>query len=935
MRKAHLHVQLEAELPAELSIGAGTALFVCGWCFSPETRIEELTFVLDGESRPVSAQGMPRLDPFRALHPGLDPFASPSRSEDADSEQDPLLHSYSSGFWGIVRVAPRGPGWLELKLRAVLADGTETEASLAEVAIVQAPAPARMTERWSNGAGEPRVAICLATYNPPADLLERQLDSIRAQSHRNWICIVSDDCSSPGAYARLETAIGSDPRFLLTRSKRRLGFYGNFERALSLVPGDTQYVAMSDQDDFWHPDKLETLLAAIGDAQLVYSDARVVTREGEEISATWWNTRRNNHDDLLSLLVANAVTGAASLVRREVLDLALPFPPHQFAHFHDHWLGLTALATGRIAYVDRPLYDYVQHGNASLGHAAANRMTSLRDRLVNQRAPRARIRMWRLHYFADVCRLQQFATVLELRCGERLSRRKRRALDCLMRGDRSAWPLLRLGWRGVRELTGPPETLGAEWMLFHAFLWRRLLAASASPLPRRRLRLDALPPASLIAGPGHSGLDASVAAVAEKIAPLRWAVDEQAPPRVNLLLPTIDLQHLFGGYIAKFNLARKLVEAGLRVRLVTVDPVGPLPPGWRATLEDYRGLEGLFAQAEVVFGREASSIEISPADSFVATTWWTAHIAHDVQRFVEGERFLYLVQEYEPFTFPMGTFAALAAESYTFEHFALFSSELLRDYFRRHRIGVFAQGEAEGDRRSVSFQNAITPVVPPPRAQLVNRAPRKLLFYARPEPHAARNMFELGVLALSRAIDEGLFSDGWELRGIGTVDRGRLLSLGGGAALELLPRCDQSSYGDLLGEHDIGLALMYTPHPSLVPIEMASAGLLAVTNSFENKTPEAMQAISGNLIVAEPTVDGVLAGLRAAVERVADVDGRLAECQVRWSRSWEQSLGPGLVHTIVGALMARSPGDEGHPLVSVSGASPAPDRAVRSHPRRA
>ena len=36
-----------------------------------------------------------------------------------------------------------------------------------------------------------------------------------------------------------------------------------------------------------------------------------------------------------------------------------------------------------------------------------------------------------------------------------------------------------------------------------------------------------------------------------------------APERVNLLIPTIDLKHLFGGYIAKFNLARKLAEAGL------------------------------------------------------------------------------------------------------------------------------------------------------------------------------------------------------------------------------------------------------------------------------------------------------------------------------------------------------------------------------------
>src|SRR6202042_1938077 len=98
----------------------------------------------------------------------------------------------------------------------------------------------------------------------------------------------------------------------------------------------------------------------------------------------------------------------ASLLRAELLATALPFPPHQFAHFHDHWLGLVALACGEIAYVDEPLYDYVQPGNASLGHAAANRMTSLRERLGNQRRPAERARMWRLHYFADVWRLRQF-----------------------------------------------------------------------------------------------------------------------------------------------------------------------------------------------------------------------------------------------------------------------------------------------------------------------------------------------------------------------------------------------------------------------------------------------------------------------------------------------------------------------------------------------
>ena len=61
---------------------------------------------------------------------------------------------------------------------------------------------------------------------------------------------------------------------------------------------------------------------------------------------------------------------------------------------------------------------------------------------------------------------------------------------------------------------------------------------------------------------------------------------------------------------------------------------------------------------------------------------------------------------------------------------------------------------------------------------------------------------------------------------------------------------------------------MYTPHPSLVPIEMASAGMLTVTNTFENKTADAMSAISPNLITAEPSVEGVVGGIAEAVAAV-------------------------------------------------------------------
>jgi glycosyltransferase involved in cell wall biosynthesis len=903
--RSELDLRLDIPLPDQISIGAGSALFVCGTCFHRAARIHELVFFVDGEEQPAAAHSMPRLDFFRSLHPRLDPYAVPAGATDPDSPEDPLLHSYLSGFWGVVAIPPTRVAEIELAARVRLDDGSKNVEQVASISVAALPEPPSTAEEPHPEDG-PLVAIAMATYEPPGDLLRRQLESIRAQTHRNWVCVISDDCSSDASYVAIRDEVGTDPRFVMSRAPHRLGFFRNFERALSLVPEQARYVALADQDDFWYPDKLATLLEHIGQAQLVYSDARVVSKDGAVLAETYWSRRRNNYSDLLSLLVANSVTGAASLFRRELLDAVLPFPPSQFAHFHDHWIGLVALSLGEIEFVDRPLYDYVQHGTATLGHAAANRMLALRDRLGSlRRDPHERVRMWRLHYFVDVARLTVCATILLLRCGDRMASDSRRVLERFLRTERSPAALAQLWARGARELLGRPETLGAEWMLAYAFTWRRLLGASRTALPRQRLRLDAVPPPDLALAPGRRIEQSGPAqAIADKIAPLALRVSADVPQRVNLLIPTIDLEHFFGGYIAKFNLARRLAEHGARVRIVTVDPVGALPRDWRATLERYGGLSGLFERVEVEFASGAQALEVSPSDAFVATTWWTAHVANDAVRAMGAERFLYLIQEYEPFTFPMGTYAALATQSYDFPHNALFSSELLRGYFRRHAIGIYGEDAASGDQRSRAFENAISDVAAPSVEELASRPRRRLVFYARPEPHASRNMFELGMLALERAVARDVFDARWELHGIGTVEHGRVLGLGRGIELELLPRSDQSAYAALLREHDVGLALMYTPHPSLVPIEMAAAGMVTVTNTFENKTSEAMARISRNIDAAPPTIDGIADALARAVTAVEDYESRVRGSDVAWSRDWNRSFSDQLIGEVLGFLRA-------------------------------
>ena len=73
---------------------------------------------------------------------------------------------------------------------------------------------------------------------------------------------------------------------------------------------------------------------------------------------------------------------------------------------------------------------------------------------------------------------------------------------------------------------------------------------------------------------------------------------------------------------------------------------------------------------------------------------------------------------------------------------------------------MFADEREHGERSSATFDNAITPVGPVDADDPRREGPRRLLFYARPEVHAARNLFEVGMMALDAAIASGGFSGG-------------------------------------------------------------------------------------------------------------------------------------------------------------------------------
>ena len=452
---------LETPLPAALPAGGADAVFCYGACFHRREAVAELAIVVDGARHRPAAAGMPRLDVLARYG---DPRA------------------YRSGYWGTVPVVARAAGdAVELSLAVRLAGGTELVAPLGRIAVVER-APARPPDPGL-------IAVCMATFEPDLALFRVQVESLRAQTDRWWCCVISDDGSSRERFDALVAVVAGDARFTVARSERRRGFYRNFERALELAAPEAELLALCDQDDRWHPDKLAVLRAALGSAQLVYSDQRLVAADGRVLRETLWHGRRNNHTDLTSMLVANTITGAATLFRRDVTERALPFPETPGLQFHDHWIALVGLASGEVAYVDRPLYDYVQHEGAFFGAVTHGGRRGARGRL------RGLVRGGRGAYFRGYLAREVQARVLLARCGDALTPGKRRALERFVAADSSLVALARLALRPLRVLAGRTETLGSEFGLVRGLVWRRLVAvlAAGAGTPGRRPLDTSLP----------------------------------------------------------------------------------------------------------------------------------------------------------------------------------------------------------------------------------------------------------------------------------------------------------------------------------------------------------------------------------------------------------------------------------------------------------
>lgn len=208
---------------------------------------------------------------------------------------------------------------------------------------------------------EALISIALCTYNGERFLAD-QLRSITNQTYQNLEIIVVDDCSTDKTVDILESAQKSDPRIKIYKNKKNLGFIKNFEKALRICNGD--FIALSDQDDIWFPQKVQTLRNQIGDNLLIYSSVHLIDEHDHPLPGSFPKLKPIEGKKPLSLILGNCVIGHTCLIKKELLDSALPIPENIFAH--DQWLAIISAAHGKLKYSGEILSLYRSHQNNAI-----------------------------------------------------------------------------------------------------------------------------------------------------------------------------------------------------------------------------------------------------------------------------------------------------------------------------------------------------------------------------------------------------------------------------------------------------------------------------------------------------------------------------------------------------------------------------------------
>lgn len=199
------------------------------------------------------------------------------------------------------------------------------------------------------------VSVCIATYNGER-FLRQQIESILPQLTEEDEIVISDDCSTDRTVALLKEF--NDERIKIFVNTKNEGVVKNFENAI--IKSTQDYICLSDQDDVWLPEKLNTIKQLLATYDFVSHNAYIVNEEGEKLGTDYFSIRKTKYGYVNNLWKMGYL-GCCMAFKRQCLSEILPFPKNIL--WHDMWIAAVLHLEYNGILSNQCLIDYRRHDN--------------------------------------------------------------------------------------------------------------------------------------------------------------------------------------------------------------------------------------------------------------------------------------------------------------------------------------------------------------------------------------------------------------------------------------------------------------------------------------------------------------------------------------------------------------------------------------------
>lgn len=209
----------------------------------------------------------------------------------------------------------------------------------------------------------PKVTIAMAVYKPNLDFFRQQLESINKQDYGNVSLLIWNDSSQDFQCEEIVSQYITKIPYRILDNGHNNGVTQAFAHLTEAAEG--KYIAYCDQDDIWLKNKISTTVAFMEDhpeCSCCHCECQLIDEHNDVVKNKIYPAALDIINDITyqkkSFFVKAWGIGCAMLMPCNIAKAALPFPNMVF---HDQWLEMFALTSGKFYYIPDLLLKHRVH----------------------------------------------------------------------------------------------------------------------------------------------------------------------------------------------------------------------------------------------------------------------------------------------------------------------------------------------------------------------------------------------------------------------------------------------------------------------------------------------------------------------------------------------------------------------------------------------